>query len=375
MRIKPLVLGAISILCLSGLGAMLYGFAREQSFACGTLDRSSGCISRTKLDIAALGLSTDTTQVLWHVLDLNPDGSVALVGLASKTMGEAKITHTSLAATFDARTGKPIHVLKKVEGEESRIHNASFSPDGSYIAVSAVTVTSADSGKKHEPSLTVFKSSDASLAKEIPIPSDAGKLEFVFRCDQALGFSPDNTKLQCNLTEYDIETGGGRSYFASGVEAHDFLQDGKSAKLMHADFTGDTFSPWARAANGLHISRLGMRNPDDPDVKMSVLRPDGTTSTIKSELPWPEAPDATREIFFSRNASQFLEAKLATDWRGIVPERFRALSNIGVWDTEAQAMTHRFAANKRYMSAAWTRDGRSFAMLAMDFTLDTFKVP
>jgi hypothetical protein len=62
------------------VGAAIAWTVRSTMWPCGALDRSSGCVQRVQLDLAAAGLNPATARVDYMTFDLGPDATIALIG-------------------------------------------------------------------------------------------------------------------------------------------------------------------------------------------------------------------------------------------------------------------------------------------------------
>jgi hypothetical protein len=83
------------------VGAATAWGVRSATWPCGALDRTSGCVQRVALDLAAVGLDAATARPEWLSFDLGAEGRVALVSAA----GPGGEGWRGVLALFDAETG------------------------------------------------------------------------------------------------------------------------------------------------------------------------------------------------------------------------------------------------------------------------------
>lgn len=336
------VLSGIVGICMAATAAW---FIRAESWPCGYLDKTSGCVASATLNVSALGLEPDATKVNYASFDVGPDAKVALIGLT----GPSGDRYRSVLATFDTKTGEPIRVLRdlrggKLEDKESTrsgFDNIALSADG---ALAASWAWGNKDTADYEFKLLVQNTSDGSVAKVV-YDVKSGHSDF---CGLVLDFTPDNKKLQCSSKVIDLATGDEIS----------LSKDGKYVYPFYGDFSA-----------GFAIA------PDGTEVRYDTLRRiGGNRITLSSPV---GLVDSVQNYAFSPDSKYFLESYRAhRENRGArlyTPPMFRKLSAIAVWNADTRKLERSFYTNVRYWQIAWSRDGTHFGVVNRDLTLQMFK--
>jgi hypothetical protein len=338
---KSILAGLFGI-SLAGAAAW---FIRGESWPCGYLDKTSGCVSSTALNVSALGLDPTGTKVDYTAFDIGPDAKVALIGFT----GPSEDRYRSVLATFDTRTGEPIRVLRDMRGgklEDKESTRSGFD----HIALSADGSLAASWGwgnrdtADYEFKLLVQNTSDGSIARVV---YDLKRDQRAF-CSGVFDFTPDNRKLQCGSTVIDLATG----------EEASLSKDGNYVYPAYGDFSA-----------GMAIAA------DGTEVRYDTLRRlGGDRIALKSPL---RLVDSVQDYAFSPDSKHFLESYRAhRENRGArlyTPPVFRKLSAIAVWNADTRKLERSFFTNARYWRVAWSRDGAYFGMVNRDMTLQMFR--
>ncbi len=337
------ILACAAVLCV--VGAAVW-FIRAEMWPCGRFERTSGCVSSAKLDVPALGLDPNGTRVDFTSFDIGPDAKVALIGFT----GPSSDRYRSVLATFNARTGELIRVLRDLRGGEIKDKESKLS-GFDHIALSADGSLAASWGWGNEHTanpefkLLVQNMSDGSIAKVVyDLKSNQGDF-----CGLMLDFTPDKKKLQCGSKLIDL---------ATGAETP-LSEDGNYVYPVYGDFSAGFR---AVAPNGTEVRHDTLR------------RLGGRRITLNSPI---DLVDSVQDYAFSPDSKYFLESYRAhRENRGIrlyTPSVFRKLSVIGVWNADAQKLERSFSTNVRYWRVAWSRDSAYFGVVNRDLTLQMFK--
>ena len=382
------------------LGAATAFYVRANTWPCGRFDRSSGCVSSVKLDVEAVGLEPRTTSINYRSFDLGPTAAVALVGLTGVGLtgvgltgveltgeainpGDEPLYYRTVVALFSSETGEPLRVLRDLSGSRvsgSYIQNEgtgsgelALSPDGTLAA--SLAWARDGGGNLTENSLIVQRTSDGGLVRTV---YDGAGAERIYDCTTMLEFSPDNQFLQCGSRLINLETG----------EATDLAVDGYYQFPLYADFAAGEA---ATAPDGTRVddslSDLFLPNtltPEEINARIddyylantfSLQSLDAEPVIVASPL---ELFDSLHNFVFSPDSQRLFEGYYAyREARGVrrfVPPPFRRLGAVGIWTTEKPELLTRFFMNKRFYSAAWSRDGAYIGLLNQNLSLDVFAV-
>ena len=350
-------------------------YVRANTWPCGRFDRWSGCVRSVKLDVGAVGLEPGA-RASYRALDLSAGGESVLVGLrGTRADGAQPATHHAVLALFDTRDGSVIQVLRDLEGNEQRrydddwgataIEEAALSQDGSLVASYAFG--------KNENSLIVQRTNGRVVTTVFEIDSDEA-----YGCTAMLEFSPDNQVLQCGSRLTHLETGETTDLDVDGRYQFPFYADFAAGEVATApdgtraeDTIRDLFLP-----NDLTPAEMNARIDDYYLANTFSLRPlDAEPVTVASPL---ELFDARRDFVFSPDSQHLFEGYYAyREARGVrrfVPPPFRRLGAVGIWKAQNPELLTRFFTNKRFYSAAWSRDGAYVGLLNQDLSLDVFAV-
>jgi hypothetical protein len=335
---SPRPKGRLARRLLAALGVMAALTAvwliRIETWPCGALDRTSGCVSSVKLDVAALGLDPETATLTWNSFDLAAGGNTALVGIIGSTRDRARL----VLAIFDTETGAVVRVLEDKTATSPEDYNvdiadAALSPDG---LLAAATVSWREGDLSYDV-LAVYSVTDGSLlktlAKRVEVRDDEK-----FDCLGLLDFSADGAKLQCFERIYDLVDGG--------------------------------VTPLPKTDGQWNFPILA-------DSVASGLAPDGTTfRSLDVDLPidvydglaWPYfAPDSvgllTVSVVWPRNIPQ----------QFYLPAVFRQNSAVILWNSKTKQAQRSFYSNRRYVLKAWSRDSAWFGFVTGDLRLEVFK--
>ncbi|MGL4236984.1 hypothetical protein [Tabrizicola sp.] len=313
-------------------------FIRAEMWPCGALDRTSGCVSGVRLDVAAAGLDPDTAEADWWAFDLSPSGDTALVGIWDKANGAEP---RSVLALYDTATGAVLRVLHDTSdyqssGEYRLTQEAALSPDGSLAAAITDTVQ----GDELVSELIIYDTADGRVLKTITRDKD----DYEYRaahCNAMLDFSADGTKIQCGYKVFDIATGN-----ASSVRRSD-------DSVIYPVFADESL--------------------------MQPIAPDGTEFLSKQDkqsfaLNFNGMLDL---YYFAPDSVGLLGVQIPHDKnsgkRFYIPSIFRQMSAVEIWDGKAKELQRSFYSNRLYIRTAWSRDSAYFGFVTDDLRLEVFK--
>jgi hypothetical protein len=321
---------------------------RAEMWPCGSLDRTSGCVSSARLDIEATGIDPTSVELFTMAFDLSSGGKSALINIEGNTEDGSY----GVLALYDVQTGRMLRVIDKYEMKFSAAYFPeilAFSTDSSL----AVMVSRQENGSYL---MSVYRMADGRVIKSwtteneeifnkfgrfrCVMPSNLaslfGKSE-VGRDRRKLQFSADNSKIQCANFVFDIESGS-----ITPIEKND----------------SDIFPEFPLMPNSEHVDYGNQGQPMDlTEIYGSFGEP-----LVQLYLAPDDVGQLQVSVDFSRQS--WGEASFALS-------AFRRVSAVDVRDLTA--LRRRFYSNRAYGMATWSRDAEYFGLISYDFKLELYK--
>jgi hypothetical protein len=323
---------------------------RAEMWPCGSLDRTSGCVSSVRLDIEAAGIDPATVEPYLIAFDLSSGGKSALINVE----GKIEDVWYSVLALYDVKSGRVLRVIDKHE-LESLAYDA-YDADERVALSSDSSLAVMVRGKRWEYPITLYNTADGRIIRSSTIGGEDFLVSlFASGCvldpfwitslsyselgsdREKLQFSADNSKIQCDDYVFEIKSGS-------------------IAPITKND--RDLFPKFPVTPDSDHASFSDNSSPRDLVESYTSFKDQFDRLYL--------APDDVGHLHVSENRSP-------DEWSVsyFLPSIFRREAAVAV--TDLAEPRRKFYSNQIYGMATWSRDAEYFGLISRDFELELYK--